>query len=64
LPVASSSRASAVIALTWPVNVAYRSRAALICVVDAPGKFAATNIASAGSPVGIPNVIEGTTFCV
>src|SRR5438445_9987179 len=43
-----------------PVSSAYRFWAAVTCVADAPGKFVALNMASAGSPCVTAKVTLGT----
>src|SRR5437773_852154 len=59
-------RASALSCWMRPVTNAYRFCAAVSCAADAPGKFAALNIADAGSPCVTANVTLGTSvwfFC-
>ena len=52
-------RASPLIELTRPVSTAYRSRASLRLVFEAPGKFDVLNKPCAGSPVTMPKLIVG-----
>src|SRR5437899_1721866 len=54
-------RASALNCWMRPVSSAYRFWAAVNCVADAPGKFVALNIASAGSPCVTAKVTLGTS---
>src|SRR5712691_8694953 len=45
---------------TRPVRIAYRFRALVRVAVEAPGKFAVVNSASAGSLLAIPKLMVGT----
>src|SRR5688500_13067299 len=46
--------------LTRPVSIAYRRRAAVTFVLDAPGKLAVVNRLSAGSPDTTSKSIDGS----
>ena len=51
-----------VMAFTRPVTIAYRFRAVVRSVCDAPGKFVVLNIAAAASVEITSNVTDGTRF--
>jgi hypothetical protein len=60
-PVFSPMRASDVYWLIRPVSSAYRFSAAVNVADGAPGKFAALNIANAGSELTMPKLALGIT---